>query len=98
MTVQDVVHILAAMTPCSRLYAFLGRQLALNYPHATHAYKDWIQTYSSDSYHALPAAKEILLNTLSKGAGLGEPSPYSNLPPWGDGKCAVMPCLVRVQN
>jgi len=70
--VQDVPHILAAMTPCSKLYAYLGRQLAKAYPNAMHAYKDWIATYSSDSFHALPAAKEVLLNRMGKRADFGE--------------------------
>ena len=60
------------MTPCSRLYAYLGRQLNKAYPNPSHAYMGWIQTYSSDSYHALPAAKEVLLNRLGKAADYGK--------------------------
>lgn len=71
-SLQDVAHILAAMTPCSRLYGYLGSQLAKAYPNAKHAYTEWIRTYSSDSYHALPAAKEVLLNRLGKAAEFGE--------------------------
>ena len=70
---QDVPHILAAMTPCSKLYGYLGQHLARAYPQASHAYRDWIQTYSSASYNALPAAKEVLLNRLGKGRDFGEP-------------------------
>ena len=69
---QDIPHILAAMTPCSRLYGYLGCQLAKAYPKAEHAYTEWIRTYSSDTYLALPAAKEVLLNRLGKAAEFGE--------------------------
>ena len=71
---QDVPSILAAMTPCSKLYGYLGQHLARAHPQANHAYQDWILTYSSASYNALPAAKEILLSRLGKGRDYGEPS------------------------
>ena len=61
------------MTPCSKLYGYLGQHLARAYPQANHAYRDWILTYSSASYNALPAAKEVLLNRLGKGRVFGEP-------------------------
>jgi hypothetical protein len=38
------------MAPCSRLYGFLGCQLALAYPGASHQYSHWIDTYSSANY------------------------------------------------
>jgi thiaminase len=38
------------MAPCSRLYGFLGCQLALAYPGASHQYSHWIDTYSSPEY------------------------------------------------
>ena len=68
------------MTPCSKLYGYLGQHLARAYPHANHAYRDWILTYSSASYNALPAAKEVLLNRLGKGRGFGEPSSGVSMP------------------
>ena len=77
---QDIPNILAAMTPCSKLYGYLGQHLARAYPHANHAYRDWILTYSSASYNALPAAKEVLLNRLGKGRGFGEPSSGVSMP------------------
>lgn len=72
MLLQDVPHILAAMTPCSRLYGYLGQRLAQAYPNAKHAYQDWINTYASASYRALPASKEMLLNRLGRGVEVGE--------------------------
>ncbi len=72
LPIQDVVYILAAMLPCSRLYGFLGEELAAAYPQASHAYKDWVMTYSSPAYLALPAAKGALLDKLGKDANFGE--------------------------
>lgn len=46
----------AAMTPCLRLYAFLGQQLAQ--PHIPqHAFSDWISTYNSPEFEIL--AKQL---------------------------------------
>jgi thiaminase/transcriptional activator TenA len=48
---QDVSYILAAMLPCSRLYAFLGHALlAAQEPGARHDYTHWVETYSSDEF------------------------------------------------
>ncbi|MBF2047423.1 MAG: TenA family protein [Leptolyngbya sp. IPPAS B-1204] len=49
---QDVGVTAAAMLPCMKLYAFLGQQLAIN-GIPTHAYSDWIRTYSSDEFEPL---------------------------------------------
>lgn len=72
MPEQDVAYILAAMTPCSRLYGFLGTELAEAFPSAQHAYSEWVATYSSPEYLALPAAKEELLNMLGASADYGK--------------------------
>lgn len=53
------------MVPCSRLYGYLGCQLAAAYPGAAHAYADWIDTYSSPDYLALPALKEKLFDRVA---------------------------------
>ena len=70
---QDVVHILAAMAPCSRLYGFLGCQLLAEFPGHDHEYSAWIETYSGANYLQLPDKKERLLNTLSTDAEFGQP-------------------------
>ena len=57
--------ILAAMTPCSRLYGYLGTELAAAHPGVDHAYSEWIKTYSSAEYLALPAANEALLDKMA---------------------------------
>jgi thiaminase/transcriptional activator TenA len=54
-------HTVAAMTPCMRLYAFLGQQLApkLN-PESR--YREWVETYSSAGVEALASRLEGLLD------------------------------------
>ncbi|MEC5030578.1 MAG: hypothetical protein SAL07_11730 [Oscillatoria sp. PMC 1051.18] len=47
------------MTPCMRLYAFLGQELAKD-GIPTHAYGDWIRTYSSGEFEELAQELESL--------------------------------------
>jgi thiaminase/transcriptional activator TenA len=52
----------AAMTPCMRLYAFLGQSLAVEHPSDEHPYGEWIRTYASPEFEALAARLEGLLD------------------------------------
>lgn len=52
---------LAAMTPCMRLYAFLGQQLASR-PDPAQTYRAWIDAYSSADFAALALRLEQLLD------------------------------------
>jgi thiaminase (transcriptional activator TenA) len=52
----------AAMTPCMRLYAFLGQELAKEGVGEDNAYAGWIETYSDPEFEALAARLEALLN------------------------------------
>lgn len=52
----------AAMTPCMRLYAFLGQSLAADTEHSEHQYTEWIRTYSSPDFEALATRLENLLD------------------------------------
>lgn len=56
-------EILAAMTPCMRLYVFLGTELAKGV--ATGPYGDWIRTYSSEAVGALAIKLEALLDDVA---------------------------------
>jgi thiaminase (transcriptional activator TenA) len=56
---------IAAMTPCMRLYGYLGHELAKN-PRAGNPYQEWIATYSSDDFGALVARLETLLDKLAE--------------------------------
>jgi thiaminase (transcriptional activator TenA) len=58
---EPVGRILAAMTPCMRLYAHLGQRLA---PTAAAAspYREWVDTYADPEFEALAARMEALLD------------------------------------
>jgi thiaminase/transcriptional activator TenA len=51
---------IAAMTPCMRLYAFLGQSLALH--SYGERYAEWIKTYADPAFEALAARLEGLLD------------------------------------
>ena len=58
---QSSVEIMFAMTPCMRLYSWIGKSLSkkvLNNP-----YKEWIITYSDESFDNLAKALENLIDT-----------------------------------
>jgi thiaminase/transcriptional activator TenA len=51
---------IAAMTPCMRLYAFLGRSLSAG--QVAPSYADWVTTYADPGFEALAARLEVLLD------------------------------------
>ena len=53
-----------AMSPCMRLYAYLGQQLAIG-GISSHIYKRWIETYSSDEFEPLALQLEAIVNQHS---------------------------------
>ncbi|KAL5996648.1 hypothetical protein ACLOJK_007567 [Asimina triloba] len=60
-------YALGAMTPCMRLYAYLGKETCqfLEPDGTGHAYKKWIDSYSSESFEASALQIEDLLDKLS---------------------------------
>ena len=58
---NDVGLTAVAMSPCLRLYAFLGQQLALN-GIPEHQYAEWIRTYNSPDFEQLAQQLEDLAN------------------------------------
>ncbi len=62
---------LAAMTPCMRLYAWLGQRLAagdhaeIPYRDWANPYQDWIDTYASQDFEGLAAELEGLFDDLA---------------------------------
>ncbi|XP_064949030.1 bifunctional TH2 protein, mitochondrial-like isoform X3 [Musa acuminata AAA Group] len=60
-------YTVGAMTPCIRLYAFLGKELQfhMQYEGNGHPYKKWVDTYSSASFEARASQIEELLDKLS---------------------------------
>ena len=61
---SDVSSIAVAMTPCMRLYAFLGQQLAKD-GIPNHHYADWIRTYSHPEFEELVQKLERLIERYS---------------------------------
>jgi thiaminase (transcriptional activator TenA) len=61
---SDVGLTAAAMSPCMRLYAFLGEQLADN-SIPNHQYADWIRTYSSADFQPLTKQLESLVDNYA---------------------------------
>lgn len=61
---QDVGITAVAMSPCMRLYAYLGQSLAQpEIPE--HRYSGWIKTYSSDEFEPLAQQLEDLVGMYS---------------------------------
>lgn len=60
-------YTLGAMTPCMRLYAFLGKELLAlcGDSGSSHAYKKWIDNYSSEDFKVSTLKTEELLDKLS---------------------------------
>ena len=59
-------ELVAAMTPCMRLYHFLGLCLAQE-GHAAHAYTSWTETYSGAEFGDLVGRLEGLLDSYGQG-------------------------------
>jgi thiaminase (transcriptional activator TenA) len=64
---EPVGRILAAMTPCMRLYAYLGQEL-LPVTAAGSPYREWVDTYSHADFQALAARMESLLEAHDDGS------------------------------
>ena len=56
----DLGETIATMTPCMRLYAFLGQSLARGA--VAPAYAEWVRTYADPGFEALAARLESLLD------------------------------------
>jgi thiaminase/transcriptional activator TenA len=65
--VQGVGETCAAMTPCMRLYAYLGQQLATPGGHTPGTpYQEWIDTYAAPEFDALAVTLESLLERYAR--------------------------------
>ncbi len=72
-SLEPVGHTAAALTPCLRLYAWLGEQLAAKLDPES-PYAEWVETYSSPELQALAARLEALLDRYR-----GEPARLAEL-------------------
>lgn len=61
-------EVCAAMTPCMRLYAFLGQSLAEEGPSPDNPYAEWVLTYADPGFEALAATLEALLDRYAADA------------------------------
>ena len=58
---QSAIEIMFAMTPCMRLYSWIGKTLS-NYT-LNNPYKEWIITYSDERFDNLAQSLESLINS-----------------------------------
>ena len=58
---QSAVEIMFAMTPCMRLYSWIGKSLSNNI--LNNPYKEWIITYSDQSFDKLAKSLENLIDS-----------------------------------
>ncbi len=68
---HDVGVTAVAMSPCMRLYAWLGQELARD-GIPDHAYADWIRTYSSEEFEALARRLEDLADRYAGNTPLAQ--------------------------
>ncbi|MDM9385488.1 TenA family protein [Chlorogloeopsis sp. ULAP01] len=66
---KDMGLTAAAMSPCMRLYAFLGEQLAQD-GIPNHQYADWIRTYSGGDFQSLAQELESLVECYATTSAL----------------------------
>ncbi len=59
---QSIGEICAALTPCMRLYAYLGQSLAADGVDEHNPFADWIRTYAAPEFEALAVTLERLLD------------------------------------
>lgn len=59
----SLVEIVAAMTPCMRLYAYLGAELVRTCG-PQHPYRRWIEAYSGEAFQGLVERLEALLDRI----------------------------------
>ena len=62
---EPIGYAYAAMTPCMRLYAWLGQQLARRTAPDS-PYGDWVSTYAAEGFEELAATLERLLDTYGE--------------------------------
>ena len=65
-SLRSVGETCAAMSPCMRLYAFLGQSLVAEGFDKDNAYAEWIETYSAPDFEALAATLEGLLDRYAE--------------------------------
>lgn len=63
---EPVGHVVAAMTPCMRLYAYLGQELSSEVADDSD-YREWVETYRDPDFDAFAGRMESLLDAHDDG-------------------------------
>jgi len=58
---SSFIEILVAMTPCMRLYAWIGKNLSSS--KLNNLYRNWIETYSDENFEKLAKSLEEIIDT-----------------------------------
>ena len=66
----SLIEIMSAMTPCMRLYSWLGKNLLNMIP--DNPYKEWIITYSDESFDNLAKSLENLIDEYDESYDIGQ--------------------------
>ena len=60
------IEIIHAMTPCMRLYSWIGKRLYNGNISEDNPYKEWVLTYSDDSFETLAKSLENLIDQYNE--------------------------------
>lgn len=60
-----LADIAAAICPCSKLYAFIGREITRAFPDHHHLYSEWINTYSGGSIDESTAILDKIIDEVA---------------------------------
>tara|TARA_Y100001968_G_scaffold321469_1_gene355913 strand:+ start:349 stop:975 length:627 start_codon:yes stop_codon:yes gene_type:complete len=58
----DMIEIISAMTPCMRLYSYIGKKIKKEIEIKSNPYKDWILTYSNEDFENLAKSHEKIID------------------------------------
>ena len=64
-TEGTLADIAAAICPCSKLYAFIGREITRAFPDHHHLYSEWINTYSGGSIDESTAILDKIIDEVA---------------------------------
>ncbi len=61
----SMLETITAMTPCLRLYSWIGKELLKENPESKNPYKNWINTYGGKTFEDLATSLELILDENS---------------------------------
>tara|TARA_Y100001968_G_scaffold333708_1_gene398561 strand:- start:6345 stop:6971 length:627 start_codon:yes stop_codon:yes gene_type:complete len=60
---KSMIEIISAMTPCMRLYSWLGKSLQSKYQFSSNPYKEWVNAYSDLNFENLANSLEEIIDS-----------------------------------